>query len=42
MFKEGGIVLEEMIEEPTILDSDTNKQMSNWTSDVLVIPCLSW
>uniref|UniRef100_M1DIE8 Uncharacterized protein n=1 Tax=Solanum tuberosum TaxID=4113 RepID=M1DIE8_SOLTU len=37
-FKEGDIVLEEMIETPVILDSESKEKMPNWTSTSLLIP----
>ena len=42
LFKEGDIVLEEMIETPVILDIKSNEQMPNWTSTSLLIPRSSW
>lgn len=41
-FKEGEIVLEEMIETPVILDIESKEQMPNWTSTSLLIPRSSW
>uniref|UniRef100_M1DXM3 Uncharacterized protein n=1 Tax=Solanum tuberosum TaxID=4113 RepID=M1DXM3_SOLTU len=41
-FKEGDIVLEEMIETPVILDSEPKEQMPNWTSTPLLIPRSPW
>ena len=37
-FKEGDIVLEDMIETPVILDSESKEKMPNWTSTSLLIP----